>query len=134
MASVRDLMSTNLVTVEPSATVMRAAAVMFGAKVGSVLVMDGDRLVGIFTERDIVKALSGVSADAGRASPVRALMTDDPVTIRPDASVGEALDRMLEGGFRHLVVTEGTEVLGVVSMRDLAGTVVGEQPRPTGPG
>jgi CBS domain-containing protein len=123
MNSVRDLMSTDVVAVAPSATVMQAAALMFGAKVGSVLVVDDGVLVGIFTERDIVRALSGVSADAGRASPVRVLMTPDPTTIDPDASVGRALDVMLAGGFRHLVVMQGPDLLGVVSMRDLAGAI-----------
>jgi CBS domain-containing protein len=123
MTSVRDVMSTNVVAVAPSASVMQAAALMFGAKVGSVLVVDEGALVGIFTERDIVRALSGVSADAGRTSQVRSLMTPDPVTIEPDASVGRALDIMLAGGFRHLVVTAGADPLGVVSMRDLAGTI-----------
>ena len=116
-------MSTDVVAVAPSASVMQAAALMFGSKVGSVLVVDDGALVGIFTERDIVRALSGVSADAGRTSPVRVLMTPDPTTIDPDASLGGALDLMLAGGFRHLVVMQGPDVLGVVSMRDLAGTI-----------
>jgi CBS domain-containing protein len=123
MPTVRDVMSTNVVAVSSSATVMQAAAEMFGARVGSVLVVDEGNLVGIFTERDIVRALSGVSADAGRTSHVRNLMTRDPVTIGPAASIGEALDAMMAGGFRHLVVMEGSELLGVVSMRDLAGAI-----------
>jgi len=116
-------MTKELVTVKSDATVAEAATVMGERKVGSALVIDDEELVGIFTERDIVRALSGVSADAGRASPVRVLMTPDPTTIDPDASVGRALDVMLAGGFRHLVVMQGPDVLGVVSMRDLAGTI-----------
>lgn len=119
---VREVMSTELVTVEPSTSVMEAARAMSVARVGSALVLEGSALVGIFTERDILRALEH-NADAGRVSPVSGLMTRDPVTIGPDASVGEALDRMLDGGFRHLPVMEGGTLVGVVSMRDLARSI-----------
>jgi CBS domain-containing protein len=95
---------------------------MYASRTGSSLVMEGDRLVGIFTERDIVRALSGTS-DAGRSSVVRERMTPDPQCIDPGATVGEALDRMLSGGFRHLPVVEEDRVVGMVSMRDLAGAM-----------
>ena len=119
MTTVRDVMNTELVIVGPGATVQQAAGGMFAGHTGSTLVMEGDRLLGIFTERDIVKALSGTS-DAGRSSLVRDRMTPDPHVIEPDASVGRALDQMLDGGFRHLPVVEDGRVIGVVSMRDLA--------------
>jgi len=66
-------------------------------------------------------AMAQGQADASRASHVDRWMTPGPVTVPPEASVGEALDLMLEGGFRHLVVVEGGAVVGVVSMRDLSG-------------
>jgi CBS domain-containing protein len=122
VTSVRDVMNTDLVIVGPGATVQQAASGMYASRTGSTLVMDGDRLLGIFTERDIVKALSGTS-DAGRSSSVRDRMTPDPQVIEPGASVGSALDRMLNGGFRHLPVVEADKVIGVVSMRDLAESV-----------
>ncbi|MGQ0669185.1 MAG: CBS domain-containing protein [Actinomycetota bacterium] len=114
-------MSTELVTVEPSVNVTQAARAMSTGRAGSVLVLQDGSLVGIFTERDIVRALAHYSkADAARVSSVSRWMTRDPVTIGPDATVGEALDRMLSGGFRHLPVMEGDTLVGVVSMRDLA--------------
>jgi CBS domain-containing protein len=122
MTTVRDVMSSDLVVVAPSATVQQAATRMYAKRTGSSLVMDDDRLVGIFTERDIVRALSGTS-DAGRSSLVRDRMTPDPEVIAPGASLGEALDRMLSGGFRHLPVVEDDRVLGMVSMRDLAAAI-----------
>jgi CBS domain-containing protein len=118
--SIRDVMRTDLVTVNPSAMMFEAARVMSVARVGSVLVMQGDTLAGIFTERDVLRAFEHSRADLARVSPVSELMTRDPVTISPDATVGEALDRMLDGGFRHLPVMEGSTLVGVVSMRDLA--------------
>ena len=119
MTTVRDVMNTDLVFVGPGATVRQAASGMFASHTVSTLVMEGDRLLGIFTERDIVKALSGTS-DEGRSARVGERMTPDPQVIEPDASMGAALDRMLDGGFRHLPVVEDGRVIGVVSMRDLA--------------
>jgi CBS domain-containing protein len=118
MPSVREVMSKDLVTVDRSNTVEEASAVMWARKVGSALVLrDGD-LEGIFTERDIMKAISK-DADRGRTMTVREFMTPEPRTIDADATVGEALDVLLSSGFRHLPVTEGGSLVGIVSMTDL---------------
>jgi CBS domain-containing protein len=100
MKTVREVMSTALVTVNPSAMMSEAARVMSEAGVGSALVLDGDSLVGIFTERDILRVFEQMHADPGRVAPVSNRMTRDPETINPDASVGTAMDLMLERGFR----------------------------------
>jgi CBS domain-containing protein len=114
-------MSTELVSVEPSASVTHAVAAMSGAKSGSVLVMDRGSLVGIFTERDVMRALAFAgSADRARVASVDQWMTRDPVTIEPDATVADALNQMLFRGFRHLPVIDDHDVVGIVSMRDLA--------------
>jgi CBS domain-containing protein len=118
MPSVREVMSKDLVTVDRSATVEEASTVMWARRVGSALVLQGDDLEGIFTERDIMKALSK-DADRGRTMTVREFMTLEPRTIDADATVGEALDLMLSAGFRHLPVTEGGGLVGIVSMTDL---------------
>jgi len=121
MTTVREVMSTELVTVDPATTMVGAAGQMATAHVGSVFVLEGEALVGILTERDILRSLaSSSSADAARVSPVSAWMTAEPETIHPDAPAGDALDRMLSGGFRHLPVINGDTLVGVVSMRDLA--------------
>lgn len=111
-------MSTSLHTVGPSDTVGEAVALMAQHRVGSVLVMDGEKLLGIFTERDTVRALSQ-SHDAVRHE-VDSWMTADPQTVGPDAESENALQTMLDRGFRHLPVVEGGNVVGIVSMRDLA--------------
>jgi CBS domain-containing protein len=123
MKTVREVMSTALVTVNPSAMMIEVARVMSNAGVGSALVLDGDSLVGIFTERDILRVFEQMHADPGRVAPVSNGMTRDPETIDPDASVGTAMDLMLDRGFRHLPVTEGGVLVGVVSMRDLARSI-----------
>jgi len=119
--TVREIMSTELVTVDPTATLTETARVMFAGRAGSALVLRDGTLVGIFTERDILRALGdSSSADLARVSPVSKWMSEDPETIGPETLIGEALDRMLFGGFRHLPVMDGEAVVGMVSMRDLA--------------
>jgi CBS domain-containing protein len=118
MVTVGDLMNTSLVTAEPSSTVAEAATIMGERHVGSTLVLEDGELVGIFTERDIVKALSQDFDAPGH--PISHWMTKEPKTIRPEASADEALQVMFAGGFRHLPVAEGEKVLGMVSMRDLS--------------
>lgn len=124
MTTVREIMSTELVTIDPSATLFEAARVMSAGHVGSVLVLEAGSLVGILTERDMLRALAESSkADEARVSAVSKWMTRDPITVGPDVSVAEALNRMLFGGFRHLPVMDSEAVAGMVSMRDLAKTI-----------
>jgi CBS domain-containing protein len=118
MKTVGDLMTSGLLSVSPTATVAEAATMMGERRIGSALVMEDDRLVGIFTERDIVRALG---QDFGAAErPVAEWMTPDPTTVPPDTPANRALTTMLDGGFRHLPVTDGDRVLGIVSIRDLS--------------
>ncbi len=123
MASVREVMSTELVAVEPTATIAEAATLMGEHRVGSALVLEGGRLVGILTERDVLRALAA-HFDAAR-QPVAQWMTRDPTTIGPDATVRDALELMLARGFRHLPVVEDDRVVGMVSIRDLSRAAIG---------
>ena len=111
-------MSTGLHYVNPTTRVGEAVALMAQHRIGSVLVMEGSRLVGIFTERDTVRALSQ-SYDAP-SHDVASWMTPDPITVTPESSVEEALQTMLANNFRHLPVMRGDDVAGIVSIRDLA--------------
>ena len=110
-------MSTDLVVVPPTATIAEAATVIGARGVGSALVMDGPALLGVFTERDVVRAVA--QHFDGSEHQVHLWMTREPMTIGPGASTAEALDTMLEHGFRHLPVLEGGSIVGMVSMRDL---------------
>ena len=118
MPAIRELMSIDLISVPPTATVAEAAQVMSLQHVGAALVIDGEALVGIFTERDIVRALSA-EHDAA-THEVGEWMTKDPVTLDADASAQETLALMLAKGFRHVPVTETGLLVGIVSMRDLS--------------
>jgi CBS domain-containing protein len=124
MSAIREVMTERLVTVEPATSVAAAVTVMGMHGVGAVLVMEKGSVEGIFTERDLVRALSN---DIGAASqPVVHWMTRNPVTVGPEASVEEALEIMLNGHFRHLPVMEGERLVGVVSIRDLSRATLRE--------
>jgi CBS domain-containing protein len=124
MTAVREVMTAQLVTVEPATSVAAAVTVMGMQRVGAVLVMEKARLEGIFTERDLVRAMSyDISASS---QPVAQWMTRNPVTVGPEASVEEALEIMLAGNFRHLPVMEGERVAGIVSIRDVSRATLRE--------
>jgi citrate synthase len=115
--TVQDVMSAPVVTVKPSETVADVAGRMSENRVGSVVVVDSDRVVGIFTERDLVRCASH-SNDATRA-PVAEWMTRDPDTVRPEITAAEAFQSLAEHGYRHIPVVEDDRLAGIVSMRDL---------------
>jgi CBS domain-containing protein len=117
MATVRELMSTKVVTTTPDATVAAAAAAMVAASVGSAVVMQGSFLAGIVTERDVLRAAA--SGDDLRMAVVSEWMTADPQAAAPEASAEDAAQIMLLNGFRHLPVVEGRTVCGIVTLRDL---------------
>ena len=122
MTTVGDIMTASLFSIEPTTTVAEAATVMGERRIGSALVMEDDRLLGIFTERDIVRALGAHFDAAGHA--VSEWMTAAPITVPPSTPAKEALGTMLAQGFRHLPVADGESVLGIVSMRDLTAAGV----------
>jgi CBS domain-containing protein len=127
MATIADIMSSGLLTVEPAATLVEAAKAMSSRHVGAALVFDGERLVGILTERDVLNAVAaGSIADAC----VRDCMTQHPETVDAGDSTGHAAALMIHGGFRHLPVAEGSRIVGIVSIRDLIRvTLDDESPR-----
>ena len=118
MTALRELMSRDLLAVAPEDTIGEAAQKMVDRGVGSAVVLDFGRLIGIFTERDLMRAVAGrVHSSEAR---VREWMTSDPVTVSPDDSAEEAARTMLDRGFRHLPVVENDRAIGIVSIRDVA--------------
>ena len=116
MATVRDVMSTTLLTVDATDALTEAAERMDARGVGAVLVMNGERLSGILTERDILHAVATGEVEGTR---VGAWMTHDPETVGPDDPPEHAAAIMLQGGFRHLPVLEAEKPAGILSIRDL---------------
>ncbi len=124
MATVGDVMSTSLLTVEASLPLAEAAKQMNERSVGAVLVLEHDRVVGILTERDVLRAVAlGTSSDAD----VGAWMTRGPETIEPTDSVAHAASMMIHGGFRHLPVVDAGKPVGIVSIRDLMRVVIDDE-------
>jgi CBS domain-containing protein len=124
MATVRDVMSTTLLTVAATATLTEAASTMDARRVGAALVMNGERLSGILTERDILHA---VATGQVEGTKVGAWMTHDPETVSPEERPGHAAAIMLHGGFRHLPVLDGDRPIGIISIRDLMRLVVDDE-------
>src|SRR5918994_2025250 len=117
MATLSEIMTSDVFATAPSTSVADVAASMLKGRFGSALVMEGSVLMGIFTERDVLRA-AAARADL-TSSRVAEWMTEDPVTASPDTETGEATEIMMSQGFRHLPVVEGHAVAGIVSLRDL---------------
>jgi CBS domain-containing protein len=115
---VRDAMSTVTVEVGPDHTLRQAAQLMAARRVGSAIICDPDgEGVGIITERDVLNALgSGLDPDVAKVGDH---LTWDVVYAGPTWTLDEAASAMVRGGFRHLVVMNGDDVLGVISVRDI---------------
>jgi len=120
---VSEIMTNAAVIDQADDTLAEAARKMWKQQTGSLLVMDGEDLVGIVTERDVLKAVaSGVKLDETRVSEV---MTKDLVTVGPGTSLREAAKIMTDRWIRHLPVLDGGKLVGVMSQRDLAGVLAG---------
>jgi CBS domain-containing protein len=128
--TVREVMHPRVVSAGPDTPLAEAAASMVRENVGSALIMQGPFLVGILTERDVLKAAAS-GADL-TAMPVSAWMTKDPQSASPDTSADQAAQIMFLNGFRHLPIMEGRRVHGVVSLRDLFAARISRPPRQRG--
>ena len=100
----------------PETTVAKAAKLMAKKNVGAVMVVEGKRLVGIFTERDAVFRVVAEGRDPA-ATRIGDVMTPDPICVPPDEIFGRALLLMHDHGFRHIPVVENGEPVGIVSSR-----------------
>ncbi len=100
----------------PETTVTEAAKLMAKKNVGAIVVVEGGRVVGIFTERDAVHRVIAKGLGA-RTTRIAEVMTPSPKTIGPNETFGQALLAMYEGGFRHLPVVEKDKPIGIVSAR-----------------
>ena len=112
-------------TCPPGISVSEAAKLMKRHRVGALLVVDGEQLRGIFTERDALFKVVAADRDPN-TTIIDEMMTADPQTISSDRPFGHALHMMFEGGFRHVPVTENGRPIGVVSARDALGAELQE--------
>jgi CBS domain-containing protein len=119
VGTLADIVKPNFIVVAPEDTLGEVAERMTRQNTGAVVVKDFGRLIGILTERDMLRAMAArVHTSDAR---VRQWMTTDPVTAPPDLDLDDAAQIMLDNGFRHLPVVAGEQVLGVVSLRRVLG-------------
>jgi CBS domain-containing protein len=121
MPVARDHMSRDLLSVSPGDSLSEVAQRMVDRDVGAVLVMDGSDLSGILTERDVLRA---VAAGIEERTVVSDWMTRDPDTMSPDDTTQQAAVLMIHGGFRHMPLVDGNDVVGMLSIRDLMRVVL----------
>ena len=130
MGQVSDILATKgsaVLEIDAEATVFDAVSKMVDGNVGSLLVTEGGRLVGIVTERDYLRRVAIVGRDE-RTTPVREVMSTPIVYTTPESSIEECMAVMTERRIRHLpVLTESREVMGVVSIGDLVKFQTREQ-------
>jgi CBS domain-containing protein len=120
--AIADVMSMRVVKVSPDDPVRLAIARMLEENVGSVAVCEGQRLVGIFTERDVLR-LAGEGPEFAEVN-VGDVMTRNPVTISPDDEILAAAQVMSERRIRHLPIVQGDNLLGIVGIREVMRTLV----------
>jgi CBS domain-containing protein len=116
MSVVSEHMSQDLLTVSAGDRLGEAAKRMVARGVGAVLVMEGGRLEGILTERDLMRAVATGYSDDARVSD---WMTRNPETVEASDATDHAASLMIHGGFRHLPVVDEGRVAGIISIRDL---------------
>ncbi|HSB62092.1 MAG TPA: CBS domain-containing protein [Vicinamibacteria bacterium] len=113
-------------SIDIQATVYEALKMMADKNVGALVVLEGEKLAGIFSERDYARKVV-LLGKSSKDTPVSELMTAKVVTIDPDRTAGECMALMTERRFRHLPVIDGGKLVGVISIGDIVRTVVDEQ-------
>jgi CBS domain-containing protein len=124
----RDIMTTEVLTTPVERPVAEVTSMMVKGRVGSAVVMQGSWLVGILTERDVLRAAA--SGSDLTKSPVSEWMTGNPITATPDTTAGEAAEMMLANGFRHLPVVESRKLRGMVRIRDVLASEIRRRSKP----
>jgi CBS domain-containing protein len=117
-----------VVTLSAQATVRDAVNEMTSKRVGIILVVENDKLAGVFSERDVLLKVAGTDVDLDN-TPVSELMTRNPECLRPETPLVYALHQMSMGGYRHIPLTdENGAPVAVVSMRDIVGVIAAQHP------
>jgi CBS domain-containing protein len=129
MGTVREILDAkghDICSIGPDCSVYEALCLMAEREVGALLVMDGDKLVGIISERDYARKIA-LEGRSSRETPVRALMTRRVLCARPEQTVQQCMALMTDKRARHLPVVDHKRVIGVVSIGDLVKATITEQ-------
>jgi CBS domain-containing protein len=117
MSTLGELMHETFVAVAPEDTIGEAAQKMMDAGRGAAAVSDFGRLIGILTDRDVLRSVAARTHSSEER--VRSWMTPDPITVAPDTTADEAAKIMLDNGFRHLPIVDGERAIGIISIRSV---------------
>ena len=112
--------------IEPDATVLQAAKRLHEKKIGALMVMEDERLIGIFSERDLVRLVAQDGAECFKRY-IREVMTTQVFGVKPTTTVDECMALMTDKGIRHVPVLDGKNVLGVVSNRDVVYEAISDR-------
>jgi len=118
--------SHKLLSISPEATVLDALKLMAEKEIGALVVLEGDKLAGIFSERDYARKVI-LHGKASKDTPVSEIMTHKVVCVEPDQSVEDCMALMTDQRIRHLPVLEDKRVIGVISIGDVVKEVISEQ-------
>ena len=113
-------------TIEPDATVLDALRLMAEKDVGALIIMDGDTLTGIFSERDYARKIA-LQGKSSHTTPVWAVMTDDVVCVSPDLAADKCMAIMTDKRIRHLPVLDDGRVVGIISIGDVVKSIMADQ-------
>lgn len=129
MKHVRDILKAKgsvVYSVEPQVMVYNAIEQMCERNIGGLLIVEQGKLVGIFTERDYARKLI-LKGKSSKDTPIKDLMTPDPFTVTPDSSIEDCMKLMSSKHIRHLPVTEGEKLIGMISIGDVVKHIIEEQ-------
>ena len=129
MKTVKEILeakSHKLLSISPQASVLDALKLMAEKDVGALVVLDGEGLAGIFSERDYARKVI-LHGKSSKATPVSEIMTHKVVCVRPDQSVEECMALMTDKRIRHLPVLDDPKVIGVISIGDVVKELISEQ-------
>jgi CBS domain-containing protein len=132
MATVRSILRQKvprvLISIEPDASTLDAIKLMAKHDVGAIVVLDGEHIIGLFTEREYARKVI-LMGRASRDTPVRETMIDKLLVVSPDKTIEECMKLMTERRIRYLPVMEGDEFLGIISIGDVLKAVLDAQAR-----
>jgi CBS domain-containing protein len=129
MGKVQDILTLKgnaVFSVSPDVTVYHAIELMCEKNIGGLIIMDDDKMVGIFTERDYARKLI-LKGKSSKDTLIKDLMTTNVITVTPDSTIEECMWLMTNKKFRHLPVEENGELVGVISISDVVRNVINEQ-------
>ena len=129
MGTVNSILKTKsniTLSITPDATVYNALEVMVEKNVSALLVMENEKLIGIFTERDYARKVI-LKGKASKETQIAEIMTEDPITVSPDSSIDDCMRLMTNKFIRHLPVVSGDKLIGIISIGDVVKFIIEEQ-------